>query len=126
MMTEKNQIVIEAQPHFIPEQSSPKEHRYVFAYTITIRNIGNNAVKLLRRRWIITDSNGKIQEVHGEGVVGKQPHLKPGESFRYTSGALLETDVGTMQGAYIFSTDNDEHFSIPIPRFTLSIPRTLH
>jgi ApaG protein len=125
-MNEKNKLVIEAQPHFIQEQSSPADNRYVFAYTITIRNVGKNAVKLIRRQWLITDSNGKIQEIQGEGVVGKQPNLKPGEAFCYTSGTLLETDVGTMQGCYALVSEEGEAFTAPIPRFTLSVPRTLH
>jgi ApaG protein len=98
----------------------------VFAYTITITNVGMVSAKLLNRHWLITDSNGKIQEVRGEGVIGEQPHLKPGESFRYTSGAMLETPVGTMQGQYTMISDEGVNFNAPIPKFTLSIPRTLH
>ena len=82
--------------------------------------------KLLSRHWLITDSNGKVQEVRGEGVIGEQPHLKPGESFRYTSGAMLETPVGTMQGQYTMLSDEGVNFNAPIQKFTLSIPRTLH
>jgi ApaG protein len=125
-MSEKNKIVIEAQPHFIKEQSSPEQNRYVFAYTMIIRNEGNTAAKLVSRQWLITDSNGKIQEVRGEGVVGKQPYLKPGDVFRYTSGAVLETAVGVMEGLYFFVEDDGSQFTAPIPKFTLSIPRTLH
>lgn len=125
-MSEKNKIVIEAIPHFIEAQSSPKENRYVFAYTITIINRGLVPAKLLTRHWLITDANGKVQEVSGEGVVGEQPYLKPGEAFRYTSGAMIETPVGVMQGKYAMRSDDGENFDALIPKFTLSIPRTLH
>lgn len=125
-MNEKNKIVVEAIPQFIKEQSAPDKNRYVFAYTITISNRGEKPAKLLSRQWLITDSNGKIQEVNGDGVVGKQPYLKPGDVFRYTSGAILETAVGVMQGNYFFVEDDGSQFVAPIPKFTLSIPRTLH
>jgi ApaG protein len=125
-MTEKNKILVEATPHFIEAQSSPSEGRYVFAYTITISNVGLVPAKLLNRHWLITDSNGKVQEVRGEGVIGEQPYLKPGESYQYTSGAMLETPVGTMQGQYNMLSDEGVNFNATIPKFTLSIPRTLH
>ncbi|MDD1612322.1 MAG: Co2+/Mg2+ efflux protein ApaG [Methylococcaceae bacterium] len=125
-MSEKNKILVEATPHYIEAQSAPAEGRYVFAYTITITNAGTTPAKLLTRHWLITDANGKIQEVRGDGVIGEQPHLKPGESFRYTSGAMIETPVGTMQGEYTMCTDEGDQFNAMIPRFTLSIPRTLH
>lgn len=125
-MNEKNKIVVEATPHYIAAQSAPSQHRYVFAYTISIINQGTEAARLLERRWLITDANGKIQEVRGDGVVGEQPYLRPGEMFRYTSGAVLETSVGTMQGEYTMRSDDGEEFSAAIPKFTLSIPRTLH
>ncbi len=125
-MSEKNQIIVEAQPQFIKEQSVPDENRYVFAYTITITNTGSNAVKLMARQWLIIDSNGKVQEVRGEGVIGKQPLLKPGNIFRYTSGAIIETPVGVMQGHYIFVDEENEPFTAVIPKFTLTIPRVLH
>jgi ApaG protein len=125
-MTIKNKILVEATPFFIAEQSAPEKHRYVFAYTITITNEGTVPAQLLNRHWLITDSNGKIQEVRGDGVIGEQPYLKPGEKFRYTSGAVLETPVGTMQGQYTMHPDEGENFNANIPQFTLSIPRTLH
>lgn len=125
-MSEKNKILVEAMPHYIEAQSAPAEGRYVFAYTITITNVGAAPAKLLTRHWLITDANGKIQEVRGDGVIGEQPYLKPGESFRYTSGAMIATPVGTMQGEYTMRTDEGDHFNAMIPRFTLSIPRTLH
>lgn len=125
-MSEKNKIIVEAAPQYIESQSSPNEGRYVFAYTITITNAGIIPAKLLSRHWLITDSNGKIQEVKGEGVIGEQPYLKPGESFRYSSGAMIETPVGVMQGKYLLISDSGENFKASIPKFTLSIPRTLH
>lgn len=125
-MNVKNNIVIEATPFFIAEQSAPEQGRYVFAYTITITNEGTVSAQLLQRHWLITDANGKIQEVRGDGVIGEQPYLKPGETFRYTSGAILETPVGIMQGHYIMRSDEGDDFNAPIPQFTLSIPRVLH
>ena len=125
-MNEKNKILVEASPQFIENQSLPDQGRYVFAYTITITNVGQIPAKLLSRHWLITDSNGKIQEVKGDGVIGEQPYLKPGEYFRYTSGAMIETPVGTMQGQYLMRSDDGDNFSAPIPPFTLSIPRILH
>jgi ApaG protein len=126
---EKNslpQIRIEVSTRFLDEQSSPDEDRFVFSYTIRIHNGGGVAARLLNRHWIITDANGKVQEVRGEGVVGEQPRLQPGEDFKYTSGAILETGIGTMRGSYEWQTDGGELFEAPVPQFTLSIPRTLH
>ena len=111
---------------YIDDQSDPDSDRYVFAYTITISNSGNAPAKLLNRHWLITDANGKIQEVRGEGVVGEQPYLRPGEEFRYTSGTVLETPVGTMEGEYEMIDDDGESFLAPIDRFSLAIPRVLH
>ncbi|MDT4330508.1 Co2+/Mg2+ efflux protein ApaG [Methylomonas sp. MED-D] len=125
-MSEKNKVLVEAQPYYIEAQSSPEDNRYVFAYTVTITNVGSSAAKLLTRHWLITDANGKVQEVNGEGVVGEHPHLNPGDSFRYTSAAMIETPVGVMQGKYQMQADNGESFNANIPKFTLSIPRTLH
>ncbi len=125
-MSEKYKIIVEAEPHYLASKSVPDENRYVFAYTISISNVGSVAAKLLSRHWMITDANGKVEEVRGEGVVGEQPYIKPGEMFRYTSGAILETPVGVMQGQYILVSDDGENFKTTIPKFTLSIPRTLH
>jgi len=125
-MSEKNKILVETAPQYIESQSSPDSNRYIFAYTITITNVGITPAKLLTRHWLITDSNGKKQEVKGNGVIGEQPHLKPGETFRYTSGAMIETPVGVMQGKYVMLSDNGDQFKAAIPQFTLSIPRTLH
>ena len=125
-MTKKIKIIVEPQPQYLASKSSPEENRYVFAYTISISNVGTVAAKLLSRHWLITDANGKIEEVRGEGVVGEQPYIKPGETFRYTSGAILETPVGVMQGQYMLVSDEGENFKTTIPKFTLSIPRILH
>jgi ApaG protein len=120
------QIDIDVVTDYISEQSDPTVDRYVFAYTITINNRGAIPAKLLNRHWLITDANGKVQEVRGEGVVGEQPHLNPGEHFEYTSGAVLETPVGVMEGEYEMVTDEGDTFLAPIDRFSLAIPRTLH
>ena len=120
------QFDIEVATRFLDDQSVPEEGRYVFAYTVHIRNDGKVPARLLGRRWLITDGNGKVQEVVGEGVVGEQPWLRPGEDFEYTSGAVLETPVGTMQGSYRMLADDGTAFDAQIPRFTLSVPRTLH
>lgn len=120
------QIDIDVVTNYISEQSDPTVDRYVFAYTITINNRGAIPAKLLNRHWLITDANGKVQEVRGEGVVGEQPHLNPGEHFEYTSGAVLETPVGVMEGEYEMVTDEGDTFLAPIDRFSLAIPRTLH
>ena len=125
-MSEKNKVLVEAQPQYIEAQSAPEQNRFVFAYTITITNVGSVSARLLTRHWLITDANGRVQEVNGEGVVGEHPYLNPGDSFRYTSAAMIETPVGVMQGKYQMQSDDGDNFSAPIPKFTLSIPRTLH
>ena len=119
-------IDVDVATRFLDDQSTPEDGRYVFAYTIRIHNRGRVPARLLSRHWIITDANGKVQEVHGEGVVGEQPWLRPGEDFRYTSGAVLETALGTMQGRYDMLADDGTRFDAPIAAFTLSVPRTLH
>lgn len=119
-------IRIQVATSYIDDQSEPDADRYVFAYTITISNNGAVAAKLLSRHWVITDANGKVQEVTGDGVVGEQPHLSPGERFRYSSGAVLETPVGAMQGLYRMETDNGASFDAPIAPFTLAVPGLLH
>ena len=118
-------IAIDVSTRYLDEQSEPDEGRYVFAYTIRITNRGDRSAQLRRRHWVITDSNGKVQEVRGDGVVGEQPLLPPGESFEYTSGAIIETPVGTMQGAYRMQRDDGEAFDAPIAPFTLAIPGIL-
>ena len=117
---------IDVDTRYLDEQSEPEQDRYVFAYTIHIRNRGTVPARLLGRHWVITDANGNVREVSGEGVVGEQPWLQPGEDFTYTSGAVLETQLGTMEGRYDMIADDGTRFDAPIPAFTLSIPRTLH
>ncbi len=119
-------IRIDIETTYVESESLPDEDRYVFAYTITIRNEGVVPAKLLSRHWVITDANGKVQEVRGEGVVGEQPHLKPGEGFQYTSGTMLETPMGTMTGSYQMVADDGSTFDAQIPEFLLTTPRTLH
>lgn len=125
MKTSPHKIRVDVETAYLDEQSEPKEHRYVFAYTITIRNEGRVPAKLLSRRWLITDSNGKVQEVRGEGVVGEQPHLQPGQGFRYSSGAVIETPVGAMEGTYYMITDSGQEFDAPIAPFRLAMPGVL-
>ncbi len=119
-------ISIDVETTYLDEQSEPREQRYVFAYTITIRNEGEVPAKLMTRHWIITDANGRVQEVRGDGVVGEQPYLKPGQGFRYSSGAVLETPVGTMQGSYQMVADDGARFDAPIAAFRLAMPGMLH
>jgi ApaG protein len=117
-----NKISVEVETSYVDEQSDPNEQRYVFAYTITIRNEGAVPARLLTRHWVITHGNGKVQEVRGDGVVGEQPHLKPGQGFRYSSGAVLETPVGAMQGSYEMIGDDGQRFDVPIRPFRLAMP----
>lgn len=121
-----HQISISVQTNYVEDQSSPEEQQYVFAYTITIANTGTVSAKLLTRHWIITDANGHVQEVRGPGVVGEHPHLSPGEAFRYTSAAVLETPVGSMQGSYQMIGDDGITFDAPIPPFRLAVPQIFH
>jgi ApaG protein len=119
-------IRIQVVTSYIDDQSEPDSDRYVFAYTITISNEGDVAAKLISRHWVITDANGKVQEVSGDGVVGEQPQLHPGEEFRYSSGAVLETPVGAMQGLYRMEAEDGLNFDAPIAPFTLAVPGLLH
>jgi len=122
----KHRIEVTARVTFVPEQSDVEAGRYVFAYTMTIRNTGSITARLLSRHWIITDANEHVQEVKGEGVIGEQPRLKPGEAFEYTSGTAIATPVGTMRGSYQMIADDGVQFDAAIPEFTLSMPRVLH
>ena len=126
MADKKYDIKVAARTTFIPEQSDVNSGRYVFAYTITIRNAGRVAAQLISRHWIITDSNNQVQEVRGKGVVGEQPVLRPNESFEYTSGTAIATPVGTMRGSYQMRGEDGVEFDATIPEFTLSMPRVLH
>ena len=120
------EIRIRVATQYVDEQSEPDMDRYVFAYTITIENVSDVPAQLLSRHWVITDANGKVQEVTGDGVVGEQPRLVPGETYRYSSGAVLETPVGAMQGSYRMQADDGIGFDAPIPPFTLAVPGMLH
>jgi ApaG protein len=125
-MTARYEITVTPKTQYLADQSDEAADRYVFAYTITILNTGAATAQLLSRHWIITDANGKVQEVKGLGVVGEQPKLAPGESYEYTSGAAIATPVGTMRGSYQMIAEDGTKFDAPIPEFTLSIPRVLH
>ncbi|MGD2118738.1 MAG: Co2+/Mg2+ efflux protein ApaG [Chromatiales bacterium] len=125
-MNDQNRIDVDVESVFVPEQSEIGNDRFVFAYTVTIHNSGTEPAKLLNRHWLITDANGQTQEVRGEGVVGEQPYLKPGESFRYTSGTVLKTPVGSMQGEYEMVSDDGSRFLAPIAPFSLAYPQALH
>ena len=119
-------IKVEVETSYLPDQSDPAVPRYVFSYTITIRNTGEVAATLLTRHWVITDANGKVREVAGQGVVGEQPWIGPGKAHRYSSGAVIETPVGTMEGSYGMLDDNGQSFPADIPAFRLAIPGILH
>jgi ApaG protein len=120
--TPHHKIRVDVETNYVEEQSDPRERRYVFAYTITLRNEGQIPAKLLSRHWIITDANGKVQEARGDGVVGEQPHLQPGQGFRYSSGTMIETPVGAMQGSYTMVADDGQRFDAPIAPFRLAMP----
>ena len=119
-------IGIHVATRFLEDESAPEAGRYVFAYTIRIENHGSLPAQLTHRHWVITDAEGNTEEVHGEGVVGEQPWLQPGEGFEYSSGVVLPTGLGTMHGRYDLRADDGTHFQAEIPAFTLSMPRTLH
>ncbi len=124
MGTQSIQIGVKA--NYLADQSNAEDHRFVFSYTITIRNTGKLPVQLLTRRWLITDAGGKIREVHGNGVVGKQPRIRPGAYHRYSSLSIIETPVGTMEGSYGMVDDEGVSFSASIPVFRLAIPGILN
>ena len=119
-------IEVRVRSGYVPEQSQPNDQRYVFSYTVTIENSGQEPARLINRHWVIADSNGKVQEVRGEGVVGERPHLKPGESYRYTSGTILETPIGSMHGSYEMLADDGTRFDAEIHPFSLATPTSLH
>ncbi len=119
-------IQIDVESLYLTAESEPELNRYLFSYTITLLNRGSEAAKLLDRHWIITDANGNKKEVQGRGVIGEQPHLQPGETFRYTSGTVLETPLGSMQGSYSMVDDHGRPFLAAIPIFSLSKPGILH
>jgi ApaG protein len=122
----KYEFTVTASPKYLAEQSDPEANQFVFAYTITVQNTGEATAKLISRHWVITDAEGKVEEVKGDGVVGEQPVLAPGEAFRYTSGCPLETPVGSMRGTYHCVAEDGTHFDVTIPEFVLAMPRVLH
>jgi ApaG protein len=122
----EHRIEIEVATVYIEGQSSPENEKFVFAYHVTIRNAGQTPVQLINRHWIIRDGHDHTQEVRGEGVVGQQPHIAPGDEFEYTSGTVIATPVGMMEGSYGMRDDTGVAFEAPIPAFTLSVPRALH
>lgn len=127
-MTDRGRYAVDVRVEtvYLPTQSNPTEKRYAFAYTVTIRNTGAVDVTLLSRHWIITDAEGGVREVRGEGVIGQQPRIAPGESFRYTSGTVIETPVGTMHGSYRLQASDGVEFDAAINAFRLADPRTVH
>lgn len=124
-----HKIDIQVETNYVEQQSQPDAQSFVFSYTITISNLSDSICQLISRHWIIQDANGKTEEVYGEGVVGDQPIIAPGESYTYSSGAVLKTDMGTMEGRYFMITRDSgstSEFEAPIPKFLLSVPRTIH
>jgi len=124
--SKRYEITVSPKVTFLAEQSDPDKSHFVFAYTITLTNTGSVAAQLVSRHWIITDAEQRVQEVRGQGVVGKQPVLKPGESFEYTSGTSIATAVGTMRGTYQMVTGEGESFDVQVARFQLEAPYTIH
>ena len=125
-MSIEKKIIIKTKSSYVADQSKPIDNKYVFSYTITIINQSSDIVQLISRHWLIKDSNYRVEEVIGDGVVGEQPILKPNQGFQYSSGAILETEVGTMEGFYHFKDQNENNFQVPIKSFVLSVPRKLH
>jgi ApaG protein len=124
--SEKYRIKVEAVAEFVASQSDPDDSRYVFAYHITLTNVGGVTAQLISRHWVITDGTGKTQEVRGLGVIGEQPVLAPGQQFTYSSGSVIETPVGTMHGSYQMTAEDGHRFDAEIPAFMLAMPRVLH
>ncbi|WP_263144408.1 Co2+/Mg2+ efflux protein ApaG [Pseudomonas alcaligenes] len=120
------QVDVSVATRFLPEQSQPEQQRFAFSYTVTLHNAGQLPAKLLTRHWLITDGDGQVQEVRGAGVVGQQPLLEPGASHTYTSGTVLATRVGFMQGSYQMEAGDGHRFDAPIEPFRLVVPGALH
>ena len=125
-MTMKNKIEVSVKVTYLPNQSNISGSQYAYAYTITITNNGESGAQLRTRHWLIQDKSGEVEEVIGEGVIGQQPHLSPGESFEYSSGAIISTLTGSMKGSYVMINDQGQRFDAVIPEFTLREPYTLH
>ncbi|WP_120994679.1 Co2+/Mg2+ efflux protein ApaG [Stutzerimonas urumqiensis] len=126
MSDNRYRIDVTVSPQYLPAQSRPEQNRYAFAYTVTIENNGELAAQLLSRHWIITDGDGQVQEVRGDGVVGEQPLIAPGQRHVYTSGTLMATEVGNMQGSYRMVATDGHAFDAPIAPFRLAVPGVLH
>ena len=122
----KHHVTVSAKAFYVEDQSDPEKNHYVFGYTIRVVNTGSVAAQLMSRHWVITDSNHRVEEVRGLGVIGQQPMIEPGQSFEYTSGCPLATPVGTMRGEYQMTASDGVQFEVTIPEFTLSVPRVLH
>lgn len=125
-MSQEYKFQISVNTQFIEEQSEPENERFVFAYTITIENTGEVGAKLDSRHWVITDANGEVTEVQGQGVIGEQPFIGPGKSYQYSSGAVIATPIGTMEGDYKMIGQGGVEFEAPIPVFSLTAPGILH
>jgi ApaG protein len=123
---DQHNITIQTRVNYLPDQSDESGNRFVFSYTISITNLGSTAAKLISRHWVITDAHHHVQEVRGQGVVGEQPLIKPNQSFEYSSGTVLTTQVGTMRGSYRMEAEDGSQFDVEIPQFVLSVPRVLH
>ena len=119
-------IKIKVQTEYVEQQSDPKEDKYLFSYTVTIENHGDTPAKLKSRHWVITDANGLKNEVQGEGVVGETPTIEPKSSYQYTSGTVIETPVGVMEGCYQMLNEAGQSFKAIIPTFRLAVPGLLH
>lgn len=126
MSDPRYQIDVSVVSRYLPEQSEPEQNRFAFAYTVTIRNTGEQPAKLQSRHWVITDGDGHKQEVRGPGVIGQQPRIEPGQSHTYSSGTLLSSRVGTMQGSYQMLADDGKRFDAIIAPFRLAVPGALH
>ena len=126
MTKKKDNIKVSVNTTYLQQESDPENNKYYFLYTVSIINRGDVGAKLLSRHWVIEDANGKVQNVKGDGVVGDQPYINPGDEYQYTSGTVLETSLGTMKGSYKMINDLDKYFDAEIPEFVLSIPRVIH
>ncbi|RUO30164.1 Co2+/Mg2+ efflux protein ApaG [Aliidiomarina sanyensis] len=122
----RTDVALDVETQYLTDQSEPDQEQFVFSYTITISNKGDQPVQLLSRKWIITDANGKVTEVMGEGVVGKQPRIEPGKTFKYTSGTVLKTPLGLMEGSYAMVNEDGTKWQLSIPVFRLAKPNILH
>lgn len=126
MSDSRYQVDVSVVTRYLADQSNPEHERFAFAYTITVQNRGTLAARLLSRHWVITDGNGQVEEVRGDGVVGQQPLIEPGQSYTYSSGTVMPTKVGNMQGSYQMQAEDKKHFDAVIAPFRLAVPGALH